>query len=163
MAQTTHGRRVRIQDRSRGILEATTVRVDIRELVLDEETGAHLLNDVPFTGIGCLYRFPSGRLAEESTFVDGQKTGPTRKWYKSGALKSEGRYECESAEGPYREWHENGQLKREGGFDHSIFTEYQEWDARGRLVEEYRLQEGDPLYEHLMFLKGLEKISPPNS
>jgi antitoxin component YwqK of YwqJK toxin-antitoxin module len=137
------------------------MRVDIRELVLDEETGAHLLDDVPFTGTGCLYYHPSGQVAEASTFVAGRKTGPTRKWYPSGALKSEGRYENDSAEGLFREWHENGRLKREGQFDHSIFTEYQEWDKRGRLVEEYRMQEGDPFHQHLTFLKGLEKLPPP--
>lgn len=145
----------------RDIPEPSPQRIDIRELALDEETGAHCLGDVPYSGIGCLYYHPSGQVAEESVFVDGRKHGLSRKWYQSGALKSEGQLVDESAEGPFREWHENGQLKREGTFDHSIFIEFREWDDQGRLVEEYRMQEGDPFHEHLMFLKRLEEIPPP--
>lgn len=130
-------------------------RVDGGELILDEDTGLILLGEEPFTGVEC-FRYESGRVSIENTVVGGRKTGPTRAWYESGALKSEGELVADSAEGLFREWHENGRIKREGTFDHSIFTEYRIWDEAGALVEEYRMQPGDPLHQHLELLRRLD-------
>lgn len=127
--------------------------IDDEDLYLAPDGYSYEYEDRPFTGVA-LRHSHDGQLVSEIHYVDGMLDGDARYWYPSGERLREEHFERNSHTGLAREWYRDGQLQRETLFDHSIRLREQRWDERGRLVHDFVLTEGDPLFRTLQTLRG---------
>ena len=99
-----------------------SVMSDIPRINLDELSDDDLLRErhkeditvvfgKPFTGV-IYFNHPNGKLAHETSYVNGLMNGFRRRWYESGKIKTQF-IGITGWEAEIKEWYENGQLKLE--------------------------------------------------
>jgi antitoxin component YwqK of YwqJK toxin-antitoxin module len=123
------------------------LKIDFADLE-DGDDDDWLYHGKPFTGVA-YERYPGGQLRLESTIVEGIEQGLCRAWYVSGQLKQQ--YFAVRSHRPdiLLEWHENGGFAKLVERELGIETRWREWDERGSMTLDRKLDESDDWYDVL--------------
>jgi len=105
--------------------------------------GLYYLERAPFTGVA-FYLAKDGWVESEADYQRGLLWGVTRVWFGQGILEREAQCAWGAYHGLVREWHPNGRPAVEAKYEYGVRVWGKRWDDCGILVEEFRLQEGDP-------------------
>ncbi len=124
----------------------------VNENYLDFDGDQSILDGKPFTGIGFL-EHPDHSLKREFNYLDGFEHGLCQEWYSNGQLKRKWTAVRGQAKGTVYQWHENGEKKSVGEYDFGVETAYKEWDEKGELIIDRKIDENSNLYSYLMDMK----------
>jgi antitoxin component YwqK of YwqJK toxin-antitoxin module len=102
----------------------------------------------PFTGISYDTR-PDGSLWSEITYVRGLKHGPSRTLYPNGQVKTQTHYKLAYAHGWKEEWYPDGRIKRRTLYELAVPVATQEYDEKGNLIRETRIDPESDEYRRL--------------
>jgi hypothetical protein len=118
------------------------VRVDSDEIYVDYvgRDQYWMWQGKRFTGVSVEVGI-DGHIVSETTYVDGVETGPYRTWHWNGQLESEGENRLNRDHGFFKMWYESGKLKYEGLFESGYQIWSKEWDEKGNLVSEYKIED----------------------
>ena len=76
---------------------------------------------------------------------NGERTGPTVRWYANGQMESEGHYENGELTGRWVGWDESGQMRYEGHYENSERTgRWVGWYANGQKASEGQYENDKP-------------------
>jgi antitoxin component YwqK of YwqJK toxin-antitoxin module len=95
----------------------------------------------PFTGIA--FELEEEQVASETTYVEGVENGPVKLWYPNGRLEFSGTNRWNRLHGPAKTWYQSGQLKYESLYESGYLIWRKEFDEKGGLNSEYKI-ENDP-------------------
>lgn len=130
------------------------------EDVLYADEGIFVLEDgTPYSGLA-REQLADGTVLQEDMLVNGMKEGLSRGWHDNGTLRHELYYLHDGLHGLCREWYDNGQPRTEGTFEHGICVTEKKWDADGKLVKDYQINEADQLYPMLQRARRLHVQVP---
>lgn len=127
--------------------------INNNELFLTDD-GYYEYQDQPFSGLARDFS-ADGALVSEIQYANGLQEGTARYWYPSGELLGEEHFLRNGQHGPSREWYRDGKLKRETVFEYSIRTQEKIWDENGKLIRDFVLTEGHPLFKSLELSRKL--------
>ncbi|KVC97365.1 hypothetical protein WI77_08420 [Burkholderia ubonensis] len=129
------------------------IEVPVSELIYKSD-GLTYLAAEPFSGIAYSIA-ENGKREEETSYVDGLRSGLSRAWSDDGQLVEEATYWGDVFHGSARTWYDNGQLEREGEYEYGIALRERSWDEEGHLLSDYTLSKDDGQYK---FLEELRRI-----
>lgn len=108
-------------------------------------TGERVYQGEIFTGEMVSY-YPSGQKAESIEFVDGRRSGYSRKWFETGLLGSEIYYQNGRREGFARSWWINGNLRTEAFYiEGKKEGESWTWYRSGAKFKKGNFSQGQPV------------------
>jgi len=111
----------------------------------------------PFSGIA-FENNEDGLLISEDSFIEGQKSGVSRKWSDSGNLICEEWLALNSLHGPSFEWYENGLIKIDSLYELGVCLVEKKLDQHGKVVKHYRIDEDGPQFSILKKLRSNEAL-----
>lgn len=129
-------------------------RIDYEQL-LYTESHTFTYNGEPFTGVA-FEQFDDGSIKSEFEYRDGREHGVAREFYTDGSVKSETHYRNGGPHGVDREWYENGKLKKQAICEYGILTESSEYSEDGKVLKEYRRDEGDEVMQRVLMQRKEE-------
>lgn len=128
-------------------------RVDYEELEPSDDFLLMHYAGKPFTGIA-FENDENGVLFTETSFIEGQKNGVSRKWSDSGNIVLEEWFALNSLHGPFREWYENGSIKIDSLYELGVCVREQEWDENGNVIKNYQIDESGRQFATLKKLRS---------
>ena len=127
-----------------------------------------LLLTLPFIGFGQNEEkteyWDNGHVLSQIHYLDGNRDGSCRYWYKNGQLMNEGFYKNGKMIGPWMSYHENGQIKSHGTYKYTESGVYSRKDGNwkyyydnGQLERESIIKDG---VEELKFYDKNGNLTP---